>query len=88
MSLTLGNSPTNPPPPSSDNGGAGLDNASNEKHSIDGDGLLPTQNTLPGQDMLSPQAGGSPEQLKQVSEVLSSEVCAAWVRTTCAGMLM
>ncbi|CAM1502151.1 Fc.00g041350.m01.CDS01 [Cosmosporella sp. VM-42] len=70
MSLTLGNSPTNPPPPSSDNGGAGLDNASNGKQSLDGDGLPPMQNIPTG----PPQATASPEQLKQVSEVLSSEI--------------
>lgn len=51
-------------PPTTD-----VDNASNDKQSSDGDGLLPSQsNPVPS------QSGPPPEQLRQVTDVLSSEV--------------
>ena len=66
-SMSQGNVPLSPPGPPSDHGGAPVDNASNGKPSLDVDGLQPTQQT-------QHSLGTSPTQLKQVSEVLSSEV--------------
>lgn len=65
-SMSVGNAPVSPPGPPSDHGGAAVDDAS---QSPDGD-------AAPG------LSGASPEVLKQVSEVLSSDV-----RLTCLGKM-
>lgn len=62
--MSLGNTPTSPLAPPSDHGGAAVDGTSNSKQSTDDYDLPPPPNP----------AGASPEQLKQVSDVLSSEV--------------
>ncbi|KAK7403835.1 Rho GTPase-activating protein [Neonectria punicea] len=62
--MSLGNSPTSPQAPPSDNGGAAVDNTSNGNQSIDGNDLPRPPNPT----------GASPEQLKQVSDVLTSEI--------------
>ncbi|KAF4983625.1 hypothetical protein FDECE_17263 [Fusarium decemcellulare] len=63
--MSLGNTPMSPPgPPSDDHGGAAVDDASNNQQSVDGEGAAPAQGP----------PGASPEQLKQVSDVLASEI--------------
>ncbi|KAH7019928.1 hypothetical protein EDB80DRAFT_211191 [Ilyonectria destructans] len=62
--MSLGNTPTSPQAPPSDHGGAAVDGTSNGKQSTDDYDLPPPPNP----------AGASPEQLKQVSDVLSSEI--------------
>ncbi|KAF5027306.1 hypothetical protein F66182_600 [Fusarium sp. NRRL 66182] len=64
--MSLGTMPMGPGGPPSDNGGAAVDDAMNKDQIPDGDGSSPTQASAP--------SGASPEQLKQVSDVLSSEI--------------
>ncbi|KAH7176481.1 hypothetical protein EDB81DRAFT_39390 [Dactylonectria macrodidyma] len=62
--MSLGNTPTSPHAPPSDNGGgAVVDGTSNGMLSADGNDLPPP-----------PPNGPSPEQLRQVSDVLASEI--------------
>ncbi|KAF4979345.1 hypothetical protein FZEAL_4431 [Fusarium zealandicum] len=70
-SMSLGNTPVSPPGPASDNGGAAVDNASNDRQSLDGDGVSTTQNSaVPSGANAEPNT----EQVKQVSEVLASGI--------------
>ncbi|KAF7541048.1 hypothetical protein G7Z17_g12054 [Cylindrodendrum hubeiense] len=62
--MSLGNTPTSPQAPPSDHGGAAVDSTSNGNQSLDGTDLPP----------LPIPTGASPEQLKQVSDVLASEI--------------
>ncbi|KAM0561019.1 hypothetical protein ACHAPJ_003519 [Fusarium lateritium] len=65
-SMSLGNIPVSPQGPPSDNGGAAVDDAVTKDQNPEGDGSSPTQTSAP--------AGANSEQLKQVSDVLSSEI--------------
>lgn len=67
--MSLGNLPMSPQGPPSDNGGAAVDDAMNKSQNPDGDSTSPTQATG--------SSGANSEQLKQVSDVLSSEVQSA-----------
>jgi hypothetical protein len=64
--MSLGYIPTNTQGPPSDNGGAAVDDAMNKSQNPDGDSTSPTQPAGP--------SVANSEQLKQVSDVLSSEV--------------
>lgn len=68
-SIPLGTTSSNTPPPATDNGAVGVDNSLKENQSPDGDKLASPQHTT-----APPPSGPSPEQIKQVNEVLTSEV--------------
>ncbi|CAF3497682.1 unnamed protein product [Fusarium graminearum] len=63
--MSLGYIPTNTQGPSSDNGGAAVDDSMNKSQNPDGDSTSPTQPAGPS---------GANSGLKQVSDVLSSEI--------------
>jgi hypothetical protein len=65
-SMSLGNIPASPQGPPSDHGGAAVDDAMNKDQKSDADTTSPTQTSGP--------SGVNSEQIKQVSDVLSSEV--------------
>jgi hypothetical protein len=65
-STSFGNLPVSPPGPPSDHGGAAVDDAGSKDQNLDGDNASPTQASGP--------SGANSEQLKQVQDVLSSEV--------------
>jgi hypothetical protein len=67
--MSLGNIPTSTQGPPSDNGGAAVDDTMNKSQNPDGGNTSPTQPAGP--------SGANSEQLKQVSDVLSSEVQSA-----------
>lgn len=69
--MSLGYIPTNTQGPSSDNGGAAVDDSMNKSQNPDGDSTSPTQPAGPS---------GANSGLKQVSDVLSSEVLSAYKR--------
>ncbi|KAJ4140167.1 Rho GTPase-activating protein [Fusarium equiseti] len=64
--MSLGNIPVSPQGPPSDSGGAAVDDVMNKSQNPDGDSTSPTQSAGP--------SGANSEQLKQVSDVLSSEI--------------
>jgi len=70
--MSLGNIPVSPQGPPSDSGGAAVDDVMNKSQNPDGDSTSPTQPIGP--------SGANSEQLKQVSDVLSSEVQSAYAR--------
>ena len=72
-SMSLGNIPVSPQGPPSDNGGAAVDDAVTKDQNPEGDGSSPTQTSAP--------AGANSEQLKQVSDVLSSEVHSTYIKS-------
>ncbi|RKL09768.1 hypothetical protein BFJ68_g8906 [Fusarium oxysporum] len=65
-SMSLGNIPVSPQGPPSDHGGAAVDDAMNKDQKSDADTTSPTQTSGP--------SGVNSEQIKQVSDVLSSEI--------------
>ncbi|WKT47503.1 hypothetical protein QSH57_012408 [Fusarium oxysporum f. sp. vasinfectum] len=65
-SMSLGNIPASPQGPPSDHGGAAVDDAMNKDQKSDADTTSPTQTSGP--------SGVNSEQIKQVSDVLSSEI--------------
>ncbi|KAF4442538.1 hypothetical protein F53441_11715 [Fusarium austroafricanum] len=65
-SMSLGNIPVSPQGPPSDHGGAAVDDVVNKDQTPDADTTSPTQTSGP--------SGANSEQLKQVSDVLTSEI--------------